>query len=446
MIQEFRVTNFMSFRDETVLSFEPVGKGHKGKEHDNEADRLMYPASTKTKLLRLAIFYGANASGKSNMLQAIRFLVNFCKKKSALPAEPTGVTPFLLNRASKNLPSKFSLKFFINGIRYWYTLSLDTSKVFSEALYYYKTSQPINLFKRIDNQLEFNPAENTLSGTAKELLELNCFQNLPFFASKTKVNIKLKHIDRVGEYFEKSFMDSDIPQETLFSAAEQLIAESHEAKNHILHLLKEADFNISDISSKKEEIPVPEDVRNSLLSNSSIPEKMKESLRLRSSYDRVKTLFTHHVEENGRFREFDFPSQSQSLGTRRLLALESFLFSMEESDRISAIDEVDTSLHPSLVDLIMSKFARHSGASQLIVSTHYTGLLDNPDLRDDCFWITQKDPSGASSIHSVGKIRDLRLTSKEKGYRSGRLGGIPIIKTPAEDHSFSPDFELSLFD
>lgn len=446
MIQEFRVTNFLSFRDETVISFEPVGSGRKGKEHSNEKDPLLYSVNDKTKLLRLAIFYGANASGKSNILKAINFLFSFCKKKVAFPDAPTGVTPFLLNNVSKNFPTIFSIKFFVDNIRFLYTLELDSKRVHTESLYYYKTTQPVYLFKRTNNKLEFNTLENNISATAKELLELNCLPNLSFFASKAKVNLKLNIIDKVSRFFDEFYMDGDIGEERLFKAAEQYISESPDAKKHLIRFLQEADFNISTISSKKEEIPVPEDIRNSLLADPSTPEGLKEQLRQKSTYNRVKTIFTHTVDVNGKSEEYQLATQEQSVGTRRVFALESFLYVLEQTDCISHIDEIESSLHPNLVNLIISKYAKSRGSSsQLFISTHYTGLLDHQDLRDDCFWIVNKDHSGASTVQSVGKTKDMRLTSKEKGYRLGKLGGVPNIVPEPEPAEFNYDIEPSLF-
>ena len=105
------------------------------------------------------------------------------------------------------------------------------------------------------------------------------------------------------------------------------------------------------------------------------------------------------------------------------------------------MDEFDTSLHPNLADFILSRFAKADCGSQLIVTTHYTGLFDNPDLRDDCLWITEKDRSGASSIKSVAKEKDMRLASKEKGYRQGKLGGIPNLFEEEE-----VEYKETLFD
>lgn len=420
MIQEFRVSNFLSFRDETVLSFEPGGMGRRRKGRAGESDSLVYKVNAKTELLRLAVFYGANASGKSNMLKALAFLADFCKRKDSPINAPTGAIPFLLNSTSRNLPSKFSLRFFINGIRYWYTLSLDAQQVYSEALYVYKSTQPTAVFKRSKNELEFNPAENTLSSTAKEMLQLNCLPNLSFFASRAKVNIALHHIDKVKKYFEETFLDGQIDFETLYLAAEEFVASSDRAKEHLLRFLKEADFNISGVTSKREEAFIP---------GKPMP--------------RVRTLFTHQVDTQGGKEEYQFSSQEQSLGTRRVFAMESYLYALEVTDRIALIDELDTSLHPNLVDFMLSKFARNADSySQLIITTHYTGLLDNPDLRDDCFWITEKDRSGASSIRSVGKTKDMRVSSKEKGYRSGKLGGIPKIEI--EQPSEGTDKEVTL--
>ena len=446
MIQEFRVTNFLSFRDETVISFEPVGSGRRGRDHSNENDPLLYSVNDKTKLLRLAVFYGANASGKSNILKAINFLFSFCKKKVSFPDAPTGITPFLLNNISKNFPTQFSIKFFVDGVRFMYNLELDSRKVHSESLYYYKTTQPIYLYRRTNNKLEFNPLDNNISVNAKELLELNCLSNLSFFASKAKVNIKLNIIDKVSRFFDESFMEGQIESESLFKAAEQYISESSDAKKHLLRFLQEADFNISTISSKKEEIPVPEDIRNSLLADPSTPESLKEQLRHKSTYNRVKTFFTHKVDVNGKEEEYQLSTQEQSAGTRRVFALESYLYAIQQADAISQIDEIDASLHPNLVDLIISKYAKGRGnSSQLFISTHYTGLLDNPDLRDDCFWIVKKDHSGSSSIQSIGKMKDIRLVSKEKGYRMGKLGGVPNILPAPDSNEVNYDIELSLF-
>lgn len=417
MIQEFRVSNFLSFRDETVLSFEPVGTGRR-KDNQGGKDPLVCQVNDQTKLLRLAVFYGANASGKSNILKALAFLAEFCQKKDSPANAPTGAVPFLLNGATRNLPSKFSLRFFIKGVRYWYTLDLDAQHVISEALYVYKSSQPTMVFKRILNTLEFNPAENSISPTAKEMLQLNCLSNLSFLACKSKVNIALNHIDKVSNYFDVSFLDGQFDFDVLYRAAEQYNSESEDASQHLLRFLQEADFNISAVTYKKEEVLVTGGTRYN-----------------------VRALFTHKVEAQGKTEEYQFSSQEQSLGTRRVFALESYLYAMEATDRIALLDEIETSLHPNLVDFMLSKFARNSETcSQLIVTTHYTGLLDNTDLRDDCFWITEKDKSGASSITSVAKKKDMRVASKEKGYRQGKLGGIPKIEEEEEE------FKATLFD
>lgn len=451
MIQEFRVSNFLSFRDETVLSFEPVGTHRRGKERASLKDFLVYKVNENTELLRLAVFYGANASGKSNILKALDFLVSFCKKKTSQPDAPTGVTPFMLNSATRNLPSKFNLRFFINGERYWYNLELDSRQVYAEALYIYKSAQPTAVFKRTINTIEFNPTENTLSAIAKEQLQLNCLPNESFFASRAKVNIQLNHIDKVIKYFDENFLDSMMDEpldfENLYKAAEEFISENSEAKQHLLRFLKEADFNISGVTSKKQEIMVPEEVRNTVLADPTSPKALKDQLREKPSYSIIRTFFTHQVTEAGKMMEYTMPSRFQSLGTRRVFALESYLYALEETNRIALLDEFDSSLHPNLADYLISKFANcPNSGSQLIVTSHYTGLLDNEDLRDDCFWITEKDKSGASTIRSVGKTKDMRVASKEKGYRQGKLGGIPVFQKEPESGADNEEYkELSLF-
>ena len=129
----------MSFRDEVTLNFEAT----KDKTFENSHIVEVTPG---VRLLRFAMIYGANASGKSNLLYALEFLRNFVFEKTTDLEEQTGTTPFKLDAVTPQEPSEFSLKYYLGDTKYWYELKLDQKRVYLERLFYYTSAQPTKLF------------------------------------------------------------------------------------------------------------------------------------------------------------------------------------------------------------------------------------------------------------------------------------------------------------
>lgn len=141
MIQELKISNFLSFKEEVTFSFEAT------KDTEFE-DYQIVEVSPGVRLLRFAIVYGANASGKSNLLSAINFLHNFWFDKKQDSTEETNVIPFKLDSVTPTQPSLFSLKFYVGDVKYWYQLEMDEKSVIAESLFYYSSVQPTLLFDR----------------------------------------------------------------------------------------------------------------------------------------------------------------------------------------------------------------------------------------------------------------------------------------------------------
>ena len=141
MIQEIKIKNYLSFKDEVTFSFEAT--------KDTFAeDYQVVEVAPGVRLLRLAMVYGANASGKSNLLQALAYLRHFIFYQSENADEGTHTEPFLLDQDTQTQPSCFELVFYVNSIKYWYLLKLDTRQVYEEKLYMYNSVQPTLLFNR----------------------------------------------------------------------------------------------------------------------------------------------------------------------------------------------------------------------------------------------------------------------------------------------------------
>ncbi len=388
----------MSFRNEVVLSFEAT------KDNTFE-DYHVVEVAPGVRLLRFAMVYGANASGKSNLLYALDFLYEFVFAKTKDLEERTGVAPFKLDAVSPNQPSEFSLKFYIGSTKYWYELVLDQHKVHLERLYYYTSTQPTKLFERTwadgESVITFNPSVIKISPTAKDELALRCLPNMSFFAARRQVNVAMKEIDAAREWFKTGIMPIIGPRSKMFEYASEKIVENAQLKQYLLNFVSHADFNISDVKTNVVD-------RN------------------------IQTQFVHTVFNSRGTESYTLPATEQSEGTRRTMGVETAVFQAIQDNAFLAIDEIDASLHPELVEFVIQNFLTQKSRAQLLVTTHYDPLLNtvgNDLIRRDSVWFTEKDGSGNTDLYSLVEYKGLnRIRSLQKAYRNGVFGALPIIK------------------
>ena len=246
MIQEIRIKNFMSFKDEVVFSFEAT--------KDTFAeDSQVVKINDKTRLLRFAVVYGYNASGKSNLLKAFDFLINFWFWKPKDLNGGTGVVPFKLDSHSHLEHTKFELVFYVDTIKYAYLLELDKQQVYTEKLSYYKSEQPTMLFdRRFENGqsvIDFGSSLK-ISKIVKESITVNCLKNMSFFAARNQVNATIELIDAAKTYLRDNMSPSINPSMDLTSNAQDWISEDKNLSTYLLDFLHEADFNISNIQTE----------------------------------------------------------------------------------------------------------------------------------------------------------------------------------------------------
>ena len=191
MIQEFKVKNFLSFRDEVSLSFEATNDRTFDESH-------VVQVTPDVRLLRFGLIYGANASGKSNLITALDFIRMFWFNKKDDIDDETDTIPFLLDHETKQQPSEFELIFYVDSTKYIYKVSLTERTVINENLSYYKTTQPLKLFSRhLENGrsvVDFG-ASVKASKAIKEEITLKCLPNMSFFAARNQVNCSLPEID-----------------------------------------------------------------------------------------------------------------------------------------------------------------------------------------------------------------------------------------------------------
>lgn len=402
MIAEIKFKNMFSFRDETVLSFEA------DKSKDLESYHVVELAPD-VKLLKLAVIYGANASGKSNIIKVCDFIRSFITCTPLNKAELIKIVPFLLNRTSKEQASEFSVLFYaMNGdkaIRYVYSVLLETTHIVRETLIYYLSQQPATVFERsMENNvssIKFGQKVK-ISTAAKEEITLKCLPNMSVFAAYMQVNTNIAEMETALQYLTKQMMPAIVPTSSLSRYAEEAI-KKETAKEYILRYLQEADFNISNISSKEQE--TKKGVVN-------------------------YTMYQHKVSSGlGGNDYYEFPELYESDGTIRTFGLASQIQNSIGSNAFLAVDEIESSLHPKLIEYMIERFLKESKQAQLLLTTHYDGLLGEEDLlRKDNIWFAEKNTDGASVLYPLTDFKGLnRISSLQKAYKFGKFGAVPNL-------------------
>lgn len=402
MIAEIKFKNMFSFRDETVLSFEA------DKSKDLESYHVVELAPD-VKLLKLAVIYGANASGKSNIIKVCDFIRSFITCTPLNKAELIKIVPFLLNRTSKEQASEFSVSFYaMNGdkaIRYVYSVLLETTHIVRETLIYYLSQQPATVFERsMENNvssIKFGQKVK-ISTAAKEEITLKCLPNMSVFAAYMQVNTNIAEMETALQYLTKQMMPAIVPTSSLSRYAEEAI-KKETAKEYILRYLQEADFNISNISSKEQE------TKKGVVNYTMYQRKVSSGLGGNDYYE-----FPELYESDGTIRTFGLASQIQnSIGSNAFLA----------------VDEIESSLHPKLIEYMIERFLKESKQAQLLLTTHYDGLLGEEDLlRKDNIWFAEKNTDGASVLYPLTDFKGLnRISSLQKAYKFGKFGAVPNL-------------------
>ena len=423
MILEYSVTNTYSIRDKQTISFEAV--------KNDETDELHLKEIDGKKLLKFACIYGANASGKTNMIEALNFYLDFILSSftGLKPDEPTYFDPFRFNDESANQPGVFNMVFYAPDfsepesiVKYVYDISLTNKRVVHESLKYSPKGQLKLLFERKpDSPIKWGSAVNGAKKIIADLTRDNCSligagaqANHPIFTLLySYFGKRLKGIN-MGKYYDSY---ADIKR----------VEEDKEFKNRIIGLLQAADFgSITDIEVETRD--VPEEYFNGL------PEKIKEEFQKRGERPKTRSAFFVHSYDNKGYR---LPVYKESSGTQQIFELTKILdYATDSSDVI--VDEIDSSLHPDIIETVLRLFLELSDDSQLIFTTHNQDLLDSGLLRDDEVWFCYKTDEGNSIYNSITDFTGIRKEpSRKKLYKAGKFGSLPVIDIPKLRELFS---------
>ena len=420
MIQEIKIKNFRSFKDEVTFSFEAS--------NDKFAeDSQVVQINENTRLLRFAVVYGYNASGKSNLLDVFEFLYDFWFYKPKDMDVKTGTIPFKLDKSSLAEPTRMELVFYVEDTKYSYLLELDEHQVYLEKLSYYKSVQPTKLFeRRFENGQSVIDFNLKISNIVKEKITVECLKNMSFFAARNQANASIPEIDAAMTWMKTKVHETISPSTNLTKYAQRMTSKNNDLITYILGFLREADFNITNFKTDTINQPYPKEVVEMVLNSEKLSEEEKEVIKQVPFKKEFRTDFEHTVENERGIESYILSSYGEeSRGTLRTLGIETALYAIMNENAFIAIDEIETSFHPKLLEKILFEYLRTPSRSQLLVTTHNDGLLDLVDdlIRKDSVWFTEKKKSGVTDLYKLTDFRGVnRLSSIREAYRNKRFG------------------------
>lgn len=416
MLIQFTVENFLSIRDKVYLSLEPS----KDSEHpENLITKGDYNAVTS------AAIYGANASGKTSLFKAITIALIMLRNSNNIQVtDRLPVIPFKFDSESRNKPTSFEFTFIAsNEKKYIYGFSATAEKVVEEYLYYYNSAKPTLIFDlKETEEPKYNRA---YKGKLETAYQMNTPNKL-FLATATTWNVECTKIpfEWLAEYIDTFTEVMDLRGVAI---EKYRTDENRQYIDFTKDLLKQADINISSIEVDAKEVvdgavlPIQIMVQGKMIP----PNEGKR-------YEVEITTGHTIVDENGTQKEYSLRLQEESLGTQLVFFYGPLLKDAFEKGKTLILDEIDKSMHPSLVKFIMNLFRDpdiNKAGAQLIVTTHETGILTLDMFRRDQIYFTEKDSkTGVTDLYSLDEFSVRKTENIEKGYLLGRYGAIPFLQ------------------
>ncbi len=423
MIAEFTIENFFSIKSQQKISFEPSSDIFM-------SDEYSYEVKNGVKLLKVGIIYGANASGKTNILNAIDFFRMLVLRMPKDRNEQTGVVPFMLDETSRNEPTKMSMIFYINQSKYILTFELDAKYIHSETLTVYDSIRPTKLYSRSydassdSSIIEFG-VNLKMTKKSQDVISGNTINNSSVLAAFGKSNVERTKLNDVYDYFAKQVKEVLAPGMLLSGYVKSRLDkdESGDLKKFILNFLKASDFNIEDVILREEEKLITPELEQ-LIQNAPIGDDAKADMLRRGKITNTELTFKHKAGD----RLYDLSEEYESNGTMRFLGMAVILNFLLKTNRFVPIDEVETSIHYELLAYFIKVFLANSeGTSQMLLTTHDINLLNEDFIRRDTIWFTDKDEFGETKIVRLSSMGLHKNLSPYNAYKQGKLVKLPFL-------------------
>ncbi len=407
MVLEIKLSNFYSIKEEVTLDFRAASI------QTQKAQKIKHNtfAFNRVKLLKTIAIYGANASGKSNIIKAIRFCHSMVIE-SHLHNENTvyNFQPFKFDGWAKR-PSTYFIRFVVKGIEYEYSFTLSQTEIIKESLYHYPKGRIAKVFTRD----EFRGAEKQeiySFGSAIQRpmdVAINTSKKTLFVSRASQMDRALPKI--IFKYFVDTFI---LDYNGLDIRSVAMLFDTY--KKTLLEALKVADSDITDIRLQKEKQRQSSNTftANFAASTATIANAETEGIKITAYHKKSPNVpFNFLIEE--------------SAGTIKLFFMMLTILDVIKKNNVLLVDEIEGSLHAAIVDYVIDLF--HAGNSaQLLFTTHNTNLLNLNKLRKDQIYFANKRSDASTELYSLFDFSDFRDTMDlKKAYLQGRFDAIPYV-------------------
>ncbi len=394
MLAQFRVGNYLSFKHNPLFYM----RACKDKEHPEAVAEL----GANGRLLKACVVIGANASGKSNFINAMRFMVNYVLNSHLKQLnQVTGRTAFKFDQETLGMPSTFEVVFVQGRVKYEYGFALNDTEVTDEYLYHYPHGRKALIFERSHiNKYRFTTDVDLQSN----LKDRNTANKLYL---STAANWNYEKVVPVFKWFSSwKFIDQSIFGQASEESAEKL--RDGEYRSKISKMMKAVDSSISSLQLTEG--------------------RTGFGGTLTGVYDHIEVV--HRViAEDGKESVYSLNMAEESRGTRAYFDLIRLVYNTLDSGGILVADDMDAHFHPLLTRQIVALFnsdQHNPRNAQLIFTTKNTNLLDLSLLRRDQVWFSEKwDPESITDVYPLIEYSVRKDMSLEKCYLQGRFGGVP---------------------
>lgn len=425
MLLEFSVENFRSIGERQTLDLTPTAEqNHRGSVATRGTVRG----------LKVAGIFGANASGKSNLIRAMAVMeqivrVSATKLNVGDPIVP--IVPFRLRPGTKEQPTTFELRCAFDGVTYIYGFSATQDRIVSEWLDARKgrgktvrwleratTDEPGSFFK-FDGPLRSNKDAKLVARHTRD----NCL------ALSRGAELDVDLFKPLYLWFKNNVWVRDLasPTELLTFTTAKRMVEDAEFSHRVIELLRDGDVGIHDVSVVHGEVKRPDRPFDAPPEIVEFLDSMNKLLDVGSMQQ--LSIVTRHRTGDGRVVEFDM-EDDESNGTQRLFALCSVILGALDNGDLLVVDELDCSLHPwltrKIVQLFLSEQWNQNGA-QLVFTSHDVSLFESDLFRRDQLWLAEKSEGGESQYTTLADFehRPRKNEALSRRYLQGRYGGVP---------------------
>lgn len=425
MILDFTISNFRSIRRPQTISFEATG--------DKDLEDYYVVTLGKYRILKMATIYGANASGKSNVIMALRMLPKLLLRPCRDKGSEIAYEKFALNTDSMADDSQMIVNFICGEKKYHYEVVFNNQMVLSELL----QCQP---FDKLRQHLvyERHTDENTMMASVKwggnypmastgKDINVNLLHNRTVFGAFQMSNVDIPWMKEIVDWL-KDYMLPTVStrEQELFNYTSKMFLKNSSDKHLAVSLLKKADVGISDFEIEDQIENIPPTMLDRIMRDETIPLSFKETIKKEPTVHSLQVRMQHTTSRGN--VQMDYSKESN--GTKRFYELSGVLLKIVKESHFVAIDELECRLHPDLYRHFIIMFLLNAKNSQMVFTTHLRELLGDKDiLRRDAIWFTEKNVDGETELYSLADFTEKNLShlSIFEAYKAGRFGAIPHL-------------------